>query len=283
MENKAVHHGCMHTRFPHWNRLMADRYHLYPLTGAGSLKVEGLAKRVIDDLGRSSPAESRKRVVETTIWLANISITNATYEQDDVLRALMKRGLTRDLIVDCCIPDAARLLGDGWMENLRTFGQVSLGTARLQALLKALTVRREAILSNHELGSLLVLACEGEDHTLGALVFTDQLRRRGYSVNVLLGARIAEIQSLITKGDFDTILLSSSSETAFETVAKKINYLRHKNSSLPPLVIGGGIVDILGRKIHQRVDVDLVSNDLGQVLDFISPHHLNDNNNERAS
>ena len=83
---------------------MADRYHLYPLTGAGSLQVEGLAKRVIDDLGRSSPAESRKRVVETTIWLANISITNATYEQDDVLRALMKRGLTRILLSIAAFP-----------------------------------------------------------------------------------------------------------------------------------------------------------------------------------
>ena len=38
-------------------------------TVADGLRVEGLAKRVIDELGKKSPADSRDRVVETTLWI----------------------------------------------------------------------------------------------------------------------------------------------------------------------------------------------------------------------
>ncbi|MEK9879758.1 MAG: hypothetical protein VW474_08185 [Paracoccaceae bacterium] len=126
-----------------------------------TLRVEELAKRVISELGKKSPAETRDRVIETTVWIANVTTTTGNYVQSDVMAALLKRGVSRDLLVDCCLPDAARLLGDGWMKNLRSFGQVSLGTVRIQALLQDLACVWDNHPDNEQAGGLFLIVCQG--------------------------------------------------------------------------------------------------------------------------
>ena len=251
----------------------------------GALRVEELAKRVIDELGKKSPAETRDRVIETTVWIANVTTTTGNYLQSDVLSALLKRGVSRDLIVDCCLPDAARVLGDGWMKNLRSFGQVSLGTVRIQALLKELSHNWGDQLKEEQTGGLFLLVCQGEDHTLGPLVLADQLRRRGYSINILIGAEEEEIIKTSSNSDFDGIMFSCSGIRAFDEIIKLINKLKDEGENLPPLILGGKIIDVLEEKIHDMIDVDLITKDLEVALQFLKTEKSQTNKNrvERAS
>jgi len=196
--------------------------------------------------------------------------------QADVMAALLKRGISRDLLVDCCLPDAARLLGDGWMKNLRSFGQVSLGTVRIQALLQDLTCVWDNHPDNEQAGGLILIVCQGEDHTLGPLVLADQLRRRGYSINILIGAEEEEIINVSNNSDFDGIMFSCSGIRAFDDLVKLIKNIKEKSENLPPFVLGGKIVDVLEEKIHDMIEVDLITKDLEEALRFLKPK------NERA-
>ena len=233
---------------------------------SGSLQVEELAKLVIEGLGKKSPAESRKSVVETSVWLANITTTDGTFEHDDVLDALLRRGVSRELLIDCCIPDAARILGDGWMENLRSFGQVSLGTVRLQGLLKSLSLRwGDAAFKADEEGVFLIV-CQSDDHTLGPLVLADQLRRRGYSVNLMIGASDKALLETAEKGDYQLILFSCSCMIAFEDVKKVSAMLKSRVVDLPKMVLGGPIIDLLEEDDHRELDVDLITNEVDVAL-----------------
>ena len=250
-----------------------------------ALRVEELAKRVLDELGKRSPAETRDRIIETTIWVANVTTTVGNYSQSDVMSALLKRGVSRDLIVDCCLPDAARLLGDGWMKNLRSFGQVSLGTVRIQELLQELSHPWEHQHNEKHAGGLFLIVCQSEDHTLGPLVLADQLRRKGYSVNILIGAEEEEIIKTSSNSDFDGIMFCCSGLRAFDEIIILINKLKNESENLPPLVIGGKIIDVLEEKIHDMIDVDLITKDLEVAINFFKTqtNQTNKNRVERAS
>ena len=254
-------------------------------TATGGLRVEALAKRVMQELGKKSPAETRERVIETTVWIANVTTTVGNYLQSDVLSALLKRGVSRDLIIDCCLPDAARLLGDGWMKNLRSFGQVSLGTVRIQALLQELSHSRGSRLEEEQTGGLFLIVCQGEDHTLGPLILADQLRRKGYSINILIGADEEEIIKTSSNSDFDGIMFSCSGIRAFDEIIKLINKLKDEAENIPPLVLGGKIIDVLEEKIHGMIDVDLITKDLDVALQFLKSekNQTNKDDVERAS
>ncbi len=254
-------------------------------TSTSTLRVEELANRVIDELGKKSPAETRDRVIETTVWVANVTTTVGNYVQSDVLSALLKRGVSRNLIIDCCLPDAARVLGDGWMNNLRSFGQVSLGTVRIQALLQELSHPWRNQMNEEQAGGLFLIICQGEDHTLGPLVLADQLRRRGYSINILIGAEEEEIIKTSSNSDFDGIMFSCSGIRAFDEIVKLINKLKDEGENLPPLVLGGKIIDVLKEKIHDMIDVDLITKDLEVALQFLKNEKNQSNKNrvERAS
>ena len=250
-----------------------------------ALRVEELARRVIEELGKRSPAETRDRVIETTIWIANVTTTVGSYSQSDVMSALLKRGISRDLIIDCCLPDAARLLGDGWMKNLRSFGQVSLGAVRIQGLLQELSHSWENQHNEEQAGGLFLIVCQGEDHTLGPLVLADQLRRKGYSINILIGAEEEEIIKTSSNSDFDGIMFSCSGIRAFDEIIMLVSKLKSESENLPPLVIGGKIIDVLEEKIHDMVDVDLITKDLEVAINFFKTqkNQTKKNRVERAS
>ena len=64
-----------------------------------TLRVEELAKRVISELGKKSPAETRDRVIETAVWIANVTTTTGNYLQSDVMAALLKRGVSATFLL----------------------------------------------------------------------------------------------------------------------------------------------------------------------------------------
>jgi MerR family transcriptional regulator, light-induced transcriptional regulator len=128
------------------------------------------------------------------------------------LRADFRRaGVTPGDLADHYIPEAARRLGVEWLRDGLSFGEVSIASAKLQGLLRQVTdsfvedERREA-----NGGNVLVVVPEGEQHTLGALVLTSQLRRRGVSVNLQMGQSEHFLTKLVATRQFDGVLISIS-------------------------------------------------------------------------
>ena len=147
---------------------------------------------------------------------------------------------------------------------------------RIQALLQDLACVWDNHSDNEQAGGLFLIVCQGEDHTLGPLVLADQLRRRGYSINILIGAEEEEIINVSNNSDFDGIMFSCSGIRAFDDLVKLIKNIKEKSENLPPFVLGGKIVDVLEEKIHDMIEVDLITKDLEEALRFLKPK------NERA-
>lgn len=190
-----------------------------------------------------------------------------------VARDLISSGLHADQICDVYIPAVARRMGEDWVEDEMSFSRVTIGSARLQFLLREIgpgpsddpkwddTAETESI--------LLILTADA-DHTLGILVLAHQLRRRGFSVRMLLGESRQKILETVESQKFDAIFLSATMADSLDSLHDVVTDLRTSSKRLPPVILGGYVVEQAGRDALEVTGVDKVTNDLGEALEFCS-------------
>tara|TARA_R110002020_G_scaffold176756_6_gene369219 strand:- start:3548 stop:4348 length:801 start_codon:yes stop_codon:yes gene_type:complete len=163
-----------------------------------------------------------------------------------VVASLIARGVRRREIMDTYIPAAARRLGDLWVADKASFVDVTVGVGRLQAMVRdhadapgGRTARVDATAR-----SFLMIVPEFEDHSLGAILAADQLRRQG--VPVRLGIRLPreDLAALVAASDFAALGLSVATAATLEKAAQLIDYLRSNLDAVPPVMLGGRAVRI---------------------------------------
>ena len=249
-----------------------------------SREMEGLALRVINELSKNSSIDARKKIEETSAWLAEITATSTTFSHEKALEALTKKGISRDVLVDHCIPEAARMLGKAWTDNLRDFGTVTLGAARLQSLLQDLIEERSPKDITGEEAGIMLIVCQSEDHMLGALVLSDQLRRRAYSVKVLYGATESEVINKLSGCYYDLILFSCSGLVALEKTAEVIHKVKQEIQDPPPVILGGPVLDVDEEMVRQRVKhADIITKDINRALQCLGKGKMGSSRIGKAS
>ena len=163
-------------------------------------------------------------------------------------------------------PEAARRLGEAWCSDGAGFADVTIATARLQRSLRMLA---EAPRSRRPMGraeaSVLVAVIEGEYHTLGAMVLTEQMRRRGVSVRLLLGEGDATILDTVADGHFDAIFLSVAVAEKLAHVRDLVEKTRRVAQHGVPVVVGGAIGQF-GPDIKTVTGADHVATDAREAL-----------------
>lgn len=179
-------------------------------------------------------------------------------------------GIRAEDIADHYLPEAARKLGAKWCDDTMGFVAVTVGSARLMSLLRELgpewRADRSAAAAGH---AVLVVVAAGISHTLGATVLTGQLRRRGISVRLLVGARPDDLGPLLRQMQFDAVMLSASLGESLGTLRRLVDAMRMAMAAPPPIVLGGTITTTEGlspRSIREQTGVDLVTNDPGEAL-----------------
>jgi len=184
-----------------------------------------------------------------------------------LIGAFERERVPKEHIVDCYIPEAARLLGDRWIADKATFVEVTQGTARLQALLHGL---QEDIFSDARLvpgdSSALLVVPMGEQHTLGAMVLAGQLRRRGVSVCVRIAPGLSYLKILFAEKCFDAALVTLGSAERVDVCAKLVKTLKSVTTSELKIAVGGCIIDSVAAPLLEA-GADLVTNDLDRVVD----------------
>jgi hypothetical protein len=125
----------------------------------------------------------------------------------------------------------------------------------------------------HDQQSVLVAICGDEDHILGPLILSDQLRRLGYSVKLLLGATEKDVHDNIETGFFDMVMFSCSSVVSLDNVAKVVKSLRQEISDPPILLLGGAV---LGQapEIEKLVAVDVIASGLTDALEQLESEQV---------
>lgn len=162
------------------------------------------------------------------------------------VETLLNMGLHREtLYIDLFAP-AARCLGDLWVEDECTFGDVTVGLGRMQFLMHELIASAplviEAPMDGHR---VLLLASPGEQHTLGLSIVSEFFRAARWDVTCTTDTQAPDPVSTVKSEWFDVIGFSAGTHTRLDWLAIAIADVRRasRNSAIVALV-GGPVFSI---------------------------------------
>ncbi|MEM6637830.1 MAG: cobalamin-dependent protein [Pseudomonadota bacterium] len=211
---------------------------------SGRLPVDALASEVLSVVAKKSnlsDADQRKELVD------RLCDAVRAFDPDVRVRLLAEFRALGVSDIDICevlIPEAARLLGDDWCADRLGFADVTIGSARLQSMLRELS---SAIDVNCEVAdecpSFLTVVRGNEYHTLGALVLARHLRRRGATVKMALGLTDPEIAEMAARDSYDAVLISASGGEALETLRNLVRGIRKRSGGSTLICVGGTILE----------------------------------------
>jgi len=161
---------------------------------------------------------------------------------DTFLDALRPRGLAPETIYLGLLQATARRLGEWWLDDTCTFSDVTMGTLRLQQVLRALGPwfrgELECPLPGHR---VLLVPSPGEQHTFGLFVVADFLSRAGWDVWGETAAGDGVLR-LVRDEWFDIVGVSVGCVTRLDALAAHIQRLREASRNRSVGIMVGGPV-----------------------------------------
>ena len=193
---------------------------------------------------------------------------SSTFDQKTVLQELMELGFKHDTIVDYCIPLAATKLGESWVNDTLSFSETTVASANLQILLKSIAEDRQISFNSSNGKRFLICVHESEQHTLGALVMGDMLRRQGHSLKIKLDAKFSEICDLQNANDYDAIFFSCASFLSAKETVGCVKKIRQTFRDGIPIFLGGSNIEQISEGINLK-DFDLVTSSLEAATEYV--------------
>ena len=184
-----------------------------------------------------------------------------------VISKLISSGVSSDEIIDRYVPDAARRLGEAWVDDTLSFVQVSVGAARLQETVRILA-SRPGVSVTIPLGHRILIAIPaGEDHTLGAFVAAGHFRRHGVWVHMAIGQEAAEVVELVRSTPFDMVGISGAGRRSIGPVRELVDRIRTAVATPPPIVVGGAVCSC-GIDICADTSADLATTSPREAMEY---------------
>ena len=112
----------------------------------------------------------------------------------------------------------------------------------------------------------MLVVPEFEQHTLGAFVAADELRRAGIWARVGLLISAEEVCDLLRANHFAMLGLSIGSRDSIDQAAEFVKYIRNNMDIVPPIVLSGNVVDRLGDATSQT-GADFVVSTAQEAID----------------
>jgi len=226
--------------------------------------VNALARKALAVL--AARRASRPPLSET--FLSEMRATIASPDKSrrwDLIHRMEEAGISRDDICDLYVPQVARRMGDDWCNDEMSFADVSIGAARLQAMVRDLVPEKDdRTESDGRDISVLVLA--NEYHTLGAMVLTGQMRRVGVSVRLMLGRPASEVVETVRAGRFDGVMMSVAESDDLTPVRDLVERLSAVLPAQVPLIVGGAILGAGPETVTRLTGAAHATNDLTIAL-----------------
>ena len=182
------------------------------------------------------PSERDVREVVSQVLAKDAAITVAFV---GVLRA---RGASLQSIYLDLLAPAARLLGTMWEQDEADFSAVTLGVGRLHQVLHACSPGigsgpfEESVCG----ARALMVTVPGEQHTFGALMVSDFLRRIGFDVWNPMVPTEAALDEIIDRRGFDLIGFSMSASRHLDRLTSCIARIRGTTRNGGARVLVGG-------------------------------------------
>jgi MerR family transcriptional regulator, light-induced transcriptional regulator len=200
-------------------------------------------------------------------------ITVAMTGDADVLAILSSEfrrlRIPADVAVDTYIPAAVAQIGDAWHNDEIDILDATLATCRLQNLVREFgrAWNADSAGTNAKRAVLMVVP-EGEQHTLGTMIATTQLRRQGVSVSVQLAPSRALLTETMQNRRYDGVFLSVANLHSLEAAANIVKTVKLKRRSSMPIVVGGAIV-AHDKVAHSTIGADMTTRNVREALEFL--------------
>jgi methanogenic corrinoid protein MtbC1 len=244
--------------------MMRDSQH----DGQGDRGGDGLELLARTVVARIAARDTPRVVDDSLVAALARALTSPDPGDFETLRADLRRARIGETeLVDAYFPAVARYLGCAWAEDEMPFTDVSIGTARMQAMLRQVGRDWVSNLASDLDGStVLMVLPEGEQHSFGVMVLTGQLRRQGVSVQLQLGADARALRALAADRDFDCAMVSVACEERLALCAKLVKSLKDGSGGRLWVAVGGAVLD-RPLDIRRLTGADIVTNDPRLALD----------------
>ena len=233
-------------------------------TGSDGLSV--LARSIVARLAARDATLARTVDPELVASIAR-AVATPDLAVFEALRPDLRRARVSDVdLVDGYFPAVARFLGCAWAEDRSPFTEVTIGVARMQAILRQ--VGRDWT-SNVEAGpdscTVLMVLPDGEQHSFGAMVLTGQMRRQGISVRLEIGSTPGLLRQIVRQQRFDCAMISVACEEKLDHCRKVVDALRDGSDRQLHVAVGGAVLD-RPVDVAAATGADIVTTDPVQVL-----------------
>lgn len=249
----------------------SDKKNLQQLRHEGPRAVDDLASLALSRVAtRKVYTEPANPKPDVTLRLLESVMDRSHEAYRDVVSRMLDKGISPEAIADIYIPEVARQMGTEWEADVSGFAQVTLGSSRLQVLLRDLDDIWDTGYSGIGIDTrnlVRVMTVPGAQHTLGASVVSTQLRRLGCSVRLQVGRTEAAEETAEGPDRCDAIFVSASRSDPPDGVAILIAGLRRDAIDPPPIVLGGTLLDAV-ENAKRETGADFVTLDPVAALEF---------------
>jgi methanogenic corrinoid protein MtbC1 len=176
---------------------------------------------------------------------------------------IRREGVSVEVIYLSYLARAAQRLGEWWESDAATFAEVTIGTSRIYAIMRALRSQTMAIPATGR-KSAAFASVPDEDHTLGVTMAADLFRQRGWEIDLKVGLTYDELVRQLAESHAMLIGLSASGQHSLATLARLIVALRLSNPTA--MILVSGHIVATDRDTLSMLDVDGLATDYEGAL-----------------
>ena len=216
--------------------------HVKPMA-AGDASIAQFALRVVSQIADGSGIDQGKPRRDLLQLLVRFARSGDEAVMDRLFVEMKRQRVSAEKMIDVYIPAAVSELGNSWHRGDLDILQTTVGTARVQNLLRELGRAWGADQSGHVDGPrVLLIVPVQEQHSLGAMIAVNQMRRLGVSVCVQLQPAPHVVTEMVANRNFDAVFISVANFSRLESCRILVNTIREGSSARVPVVIGGPLV-----------------------------------------
>ncbi|GAA4006252.1 cobalamin B12-binding domain-containing protein [Sphingomonas humi] len=187
--------------------------------------------------------------------LARLVIASDGPQAADYVASLRDGGLSVDTLFAELLEPAAQRLGELWEADEVDFIDVTLGVARLQALLSVFNCTHEIAASGIE-RSVLMMTVPGEQHSFGIAMVERLLTAGGWLVSSEREATPERLARIVGQQWFGVVGLTLSNRFNLEAAARSIDAIRRYSRNRAIGIMVGGPVFSTNRHLATEIGAD---------------------------
>ncbi len=157
------------------------------------------------------------------------------------IERLLDRGMSPQAIFEDCFGPAARVLGSMWEADDCTFYEVTVGTGRIQRLVRELSHRFNAEQAFPGSAGRILLSCApGEQHSLGVAILAEFFVRDGWDVHFTTAVGSEGLLDKVRESEYNLLGLSVSGSERVSSLRREIQLARQVSRNRDIRVLVGG-------------------------------------------